>query len=351
MAQIAWSEIIKYMQTQMTRSAAATSDGGYVVVGDGQDASIPNRGVIVKVITDPGLGIAWEKAYGGKFANLFRGVAELKDGTLVTTGISFYSGISGDENIWVVKMDKDGNKLIDKTFGNQGEQDDGLAVAATSDGGFIVCGLALAKADNIPSIWVLKFASDCTLMWEKKFPGKYAYDIIQTSDGGFMLSGGSPIQASLNSNIYVLKLDAKGNKVWEKTYDQQVYVMLASGITETMDKGFVLACKGFVMKIDKSGAVIYSQNYPECSLNSVVELPDGQLFAGGSALDDFNFDHAYVMAMNASGKRTWDNTSLLPTGWVATVLTNNYFPYVAAGSIPQDSFHDDMFICNFRPTA
>lgn len=345
MARLAWSEIIKFMQTQMARSATAISDGNYVVVGDGQDASTSRKGVIVKVLTQGALGISWQKAYGGKFDNLFLGVTELKDGCLVATGTSFYSGISGDEDLWVVKMDKNGNKLVDKTFGNKGEQDDGYAVTATSDGGFIVCGLALT--DNNPSIWVLKFTSDCAVKWEKKFPGKYAYDIIETSDGGYILSGGAPIKGSLNSNVYVIKLDTSGNKVWEKVYSQQVYVMLSSGITETSDHCYVVVGKEFVMKIDKNGELMWNQNYPDCIINSVVEMPDGQLFAGGTALDNFNFDHAYVMAMNATGVRIWDNTSLLPTGWVASVLT----PYVAAGSIPQDSFHDDMFVCGFIPTT
>ncbi len=348
MARIAWSEIIKFMQTQMARSATATSDGGYVVVGDGQDSSTPNKGVIVKIVTEGALGISWQKSYGGKFDNLFRGVTELKDGSLVATGISFYSGMSGDEDVWVVKMDKDGNKLVERTYGNKGEQDDGLAITATSDGGFIVCGLALSE--NIPSIWVLKFTSECAVQWEKRFPGKYAYDIIQTSDGGYILSGGAPITGSLNSNVYVIKLDAFGNKVWDKVYAQQVYVMLASGITETKDHGYVVAVKQFVMKIDKNGELMWNQTYPDCILNSVVELQDGQLFAGGCALDNFNFDHAYVMAMNETGARIWDNTSLLPTGWVASVLTNDENQYVAIGSIPQDSFHYDMFICNFIPT-
>lgn len=350
MARIAWSEIIKFMQTQMARSAITTSDGDCIVVGDGQDASTPQKGVIAKVVTNGALGILWQKSYGGKFDNLFRSVTELKDGSLVATGISFYSGFSGDENVWVVKMDKDGNKLMETTYGNKGEQDDGLAITATSDGGFIICGLVVSAA-NTTSIWVLRFTSDCTLKWEKRFPGKYAYDIIETSDGGYILSGGSPIQGSLNSNVYVIKLDASGKMVWEKVYDQQVYVMLASGITETKDHGYVIAVKQFVMKIDKNGELMWNQTYPECILNSVVETSDGHLFAGGSALDNFNFDHAYVMAMNETGDRIWDNTSLLPTGWVASVLTNDVNQFVAAGSIPQDNFHDDMFICNFDPTS
>ena len=349
MAQIVWSEIIKFMQTQMARSAAATSDGGYVVAGDGQDPSTPRKGVIVKVVTKNELGILWQKSYGGKFDSLFRGVTELKDGSLVATGISFYSGFAGDEDVWVVKMDKDGNKLSESTYGNKGEQDDGYAVTSTSDGGFIVCGLALSN--NNPSIWVLKFTSDCSVMWEKRFSGKYALDIIETTDGGYMLCGGSPINGGLNSNVYVIKLDADGNKVWDKVYSQQVYVMLNSGITETMDNGYVVVGKKFVMKIDNNGELKWNQDYPNSFLYSVVEMPDGKLFAGGSSIDNFNYDHAYVMAMNAAGERIWDNCSLLPTGWVASVLKGNERAYVAAGTLPQDSFRNDMFVCDFRPTS
>jgi hypothetical protein len=344
MAQIAWSEIIKFMQTQMARSAIATSDGCYVVTGDGQDPSTPRKGVIVKV----GDNILWQKSYGGKFIRLFRGVTELKDGSLVATGISFYSGTAGDEDVWVVKVDKDGNLLSESTYGNKEEQDDGYAVKATSDGGFIVCGLALSN--NTPSIWVLKFTSDCSVMWEKRFPGKYALDIIETTDGGYMLSGGSRINGDLNSNVYVIKLDAQGNKVWDKVYSQQVHVMLHSGITETMDNGYVVVGKKFVMKIDRNGEVMWNRDYPNSFISSVVEMPDGKLFAGGSAIDKHNYGYAYVMAMNATGERIWDDCSFLPTGWVASVLTNNE-TYVAAGTLPKDMLHNDMFICAFRPTT
>lgn len=349
MAQINWSEIIKSMQTQMARAAAVTSDGGYVVAGDGQDPSTPRRGVIAKVTAKTGLGIAWNKSYGGKFDNLFRGVTELKDGSLVATGISFYSGYSGDEDIWVVKMDKDGNILTENTYGTKGEQDDGYAVTATPDGGFIVCGLALSN--NSPSIWVLKFDSNCTLMWDKKFAGKIAFNIINTTDGGYILSGGSSINGGFNSNVYVIKLDADGNKVWDKVYSQQVYVMLHSGITETADNGYVVVGKQFVMKIDKNGELMWDQGYPACFLNSVVEMPDGKLFAGGSALDNYSTDHAYFLAMNAAGDKIWDNTSLLPAGFTISVLSGNEGAYVGAGTLPQDRLNYNMFVSELRPTS
>ena len=58
--------------------------------------------------------------------------------------------------MWIIKLDKMGNKEWDKTFGEFKKGDGAFSVQQTTDEGYIVAGTTSSYGKGYPSIWIIK---------------------------------------------------------------------------------------------------------------------------------------------------------------------------------------------------
>ncbi|CAN5210618.1 hypothetical protein BH11BAC6_BH11BAC6_15010 [soil metagenome] len=143
--------------------------------------------------------------------------------------------VGGGEDYWIVKLDSNGNKIWDKTFG--GNSVDYLSsLQQTNNGGFIVAGGSFSnisgdKTQNSNGdydYWVLKLTSNGNKIWDKTI-GSSGFDwlnsVQQTLDGGYIMGGWSDGNISGNKSensrgaddYWIVKLHATGNIQWDKT--------------------------------------------------------------------------------------------------------------------------------------
>ncbi|HEX2953361.1 MAG TPA: hypothetical protein VHR47_05190 [Bacillota bacterium] len=318
-------------------------NGDYAIAGR---VFLPNGNSMATAIrTDLSANIIWQRIYSAPFTTFFTAIDQVADGDFVATGSYFYSPFSGDEYIWVVKLNRDGDKVLEEAFGSKEEQSDGEDVTATSDGGFAVTGLFREKLSDRTGTRVLKFGRDNSLEWDQRFDTGVAYAIRQTRDGGYILSGARQIPDSLNSNPYVLRLDAKGNKLWEQVYtDYQVYVLLNSGVAETQTGNFVLALKSLLMEIDCCGKVIWARQSDALNMGTVALLPRQTPVFGGSLIVN-NFDHAFVVALDEQGENIlWSNTEISFPSGINQIILNRAGFITATGYLPINITNSQMFL-------
>ena len=136
----------------------------------------------------------------------------------------------GGYDFWVVKIDKVGALLWEKSFGGD-EIDEARAITATNDDGFIIIGDTRSSNKDVSQnnggadLWVIKISSEGNLLWEKTFGGS-SFDVgrsvRKTNDNGFLISGSSRSanNAFLNkgqNDAWILKIDRNGNQQWQKT--------------------------------------------------------------------------------------------------------------------------------------
>ncbi|TAE25573.1 MAG: DUF5018 domain-containing protein, partial [Cytophagales bacterium] len=156
----------------------------------------------------------------------------------------------GSSDFWVVKINANGDKVWDKAFGGSGE-DELTSMIATSDGGFLLGGRSGSPvsgsktAPNYGSFdyWVVKINANGDKVWDKTFGGlgdDRMSSMIATSDGGFLLAGASYSSISGNKttpnysdeDYWVVKINANGDKVWDKTFggsgDDRLYSIIAT---------------------------------------------------------------------------------------------------------------------------
>lgn len=347
MSQLLLAEILDIGSSVITTATIQASNGDYILTGRvfGEN----DKAVAIRV--NPSGMVVWENTYSADYSVFFKSITQLTDGTFVATGSYFYSNIAGDEYIWVVRLNAMGKKIWEETFGSEEEQNDGYAVTATSDGGFIVTGLVLDKETGRPRTWVIKFDKSGNQQWDKLFDNGIAFAVTQTRDGGYALSGAHNLTGSLNSNVYVLRLDASGNTLWEKIYqDYEIYVLLESGITEDNNGNLMVMAKSVLMQIDASGNVIWSRQNGNFGLNSVAQMPDGTYAIGGSLNVNY-YDHAYVAVIDQQGENIiWDNTEILYNSGMAQLLVNSDGFLAGGGYGPVNVDESTMFLAVFYPT-
>jgi len=260
-----WSRIYGGPNYDEAFALAPTSDGGYVVAGRTASFGVRGGGDDVWVLKLDGQGnVVWQKTYGGTNIDQAFALARTSDGGYVVAGRTASFG-AGWDDVWVLKLDGQGNVVWQKTYGGTGD-DGAYALAPTSDGGYVVAGYTRSFGGGA---WVLKLDGQGNVVWQKTSSLDEARAIIPTSDGGYVVAGKTYYWAG-RYNVWVLKLDGQGNVQWQKNYggtdDDEAYA-----IAPTSDGGYVVAgwTKSFgagskdvwVLKLDGQGNVQWQKTY------------------------------------------------------------------------------------------
>lgn len=176
----------------------------------------------------------WSKYFGGNFTDTPYGVVQTTDGGYIIAGTSDSSDTNISNNLgtydfWVVRISVTGTLIWEKNFGGS-EIDEARDIIETNDGNFIIVGdtrssdKKVSKNNGGADLWVVKINIDGELLWEKNFGGSsfdVARSINKASDGGFIISGSS---RSLDNGFtnqgqndaWLLKISSNGEKEWQK---------------------------------------------------------------------------------------------------------------------------------------
>jgi hypothetical protein len=182
-------------------------------------------------------------------------------------------------------------------------------------------------------IWVAKLDLNGQVLWQNIFGGRYeeiAKDIICTKDGGYLVvaesysSDGDIKNAHGSSDIWILKLDPLGNLTWSSNYggSDEDYVVgaidsdngyLIVGYTASND-GDINGAKGnmdvFVIKVDNSGNLQWSRNYGGTKFDEALAVfPSGydgvSIITETSSVDGDNSSFktgVWILNLESNGK-------------------------------------------------
>lgn len=262
-----------------------TSDGGYILAGDSQSGvsgdkskgSLSQDVWIVKLSASGG--IEWENTLGGDSGESAGEIRQTADGGYIFISSSF-SGLSGDKtepsrgsfDLWVVKLNSNGSKAWDHTYGGSDYEMNG-SISLTTDGGCIIGGISGSgiSGDKTQAnfgqtdYWILKLSSTGTKEWDRSFGGDnsdFIRCVAQTPSGDYLAAGFSYSGISGNKSannvayplssvdFWVVKIDPFGNQIWDKTYGRGTFEELTS-LAITFDGGFVLG--GWSLPVSPTG--------------------------------------------------------------------------------------------------
>jgi len=270
-----WERTFGGVGADILRTIQQTPDGGFIVGGQ-STSSLP--------FADPGLGLEdfllvrldgegnplWWRFFGGPSPEIYTTLVQTPDGGfLLGGGSASAQGPTKDSpsfgwmDGWIVRVDANGNKLWDRSFGGSGGDVIG-GIELTPDGGFLLVGTSVSPADGNKTIgnfdtngatadgWVIRVDSAGNKLWEMALGGTADDSLTtvkRTSDGGFIIGGGSdsPISGNKTSpyhggnglDYWVVRLDAAGNKLWDQTFGGSDFEYFGD-VNQTADGGYLL---------------------------------------------------------------------------------------------------------------
>ena len=250
-------------------------DGGTLIVGQAENTGPSHRitpGKARLIRTDTEGDVIWQKDYGGEVDAMFYCPIQTGDDEYVILGQIAASYTRDEEDIYLVKIDGQGNEIWSQTYGGRG-MDVGKMIRQTSDGGFIVVG---DRADEFPS------------------GGLYQSDLV------------------------LIKTDAEGNEVWTRTYGDKI-LYLGWGVAQTPDGGYVLAGweaktipdrDVIAIKTNKNGEVEWSRSWDLDPGDrdggfDLILTTDGHVVIAGIASMDDGPRRAVLIKVDLEGNEAW----------------------------------------------
>ena len=200
-----------------------------------------NKGMYDAIIVkyDKDGNILWQKNWGGNGYDDFTGVISTEDGGFIIVGESESNDIEGLQNkgsydAIVLKYDKDGNLIWQKSWGGN-DSERFTSVAVTEDGGFVAVGntqFIVYEGDSRLDAIIVKYNKDGNVLWQKSYGNElneFYESVVEIDDYGFVVVG--YINSSLidskpatdKDDAIIIKYDKDGNMLWEKSWGGSDY--------------------------------------------------------------------------------------------------------------------------------
>jgi len=257
-----WTKTIGGPEMDGGYSLIQTSDSAYVIAGVTKSFGAGDYDVYV-VKLDANGNLQWTKTIGGPKDDRGFSLIQTSDGGYAIAGFTESFG-AGGKDVYVVKLDAKGNLQWTKTIG--GPKDDvGASLIQTSDGAYVIAGITESFGAGSEDVYIVKLDANGNLQWTKTIGGKkddWGFSLIQTSDGGYAITGSTSSFGAGEKDVYVVKLDAKGNLQWTKTIGE-TYDDVGRSLIQTSDGGYTIAGETrsfgaggwdvYVVKLDANG--------------------------------------------------------------------------------------------------
>jgi len=165
---------------EFSESIQETADGGYIVAGYRRDRkfkiilntgcltcdySVPNDSTDIYILrTDSNGKILWNRKYGGSFLVEGHSICSTNDSGFAIAGyidtvIEYTSDNEvkeWDRNVYVMKIDRNGDYLWSKKLGGD-DIDEGYDIIQATDGNFVVVGRTYSFGVSIADVYAFKF--------------------------------------------------------------------------------------------------------------------------------------------------------------------------------------------------
>jgi hypothetical protein len=232
-------------------SVQQTLDGGYIFTGC---YNCNNGSFLFLLKTDENGDTLWTKTFGGA-GDYGNDVQQTTDGGYIIIGSTKSYG-AGEDDIWMLKADENGDTLWTKTYGGI-TSEEGYSVQQTTDGGYIIVGYTDSFGEGEDDVWLIKTGENGDTIWTRTFGGandEEGFSVWQTTDGGYVITGYTNSFGAGQKDVWLIRTDDNGDTIWTKTLggigDDE-----GKSIEQTSDGGYIIS--GYTKSFGAGGKDIW----------------------------------------------------------------------------------------------
>ena len=346
-----WAKTCGGAAAEGARAVCMCPDGGFFITGYTFSQGTGDADLLV-VKTDGRGNTEWSRTLGGAGTEYGNACLCLPDGYLVAGYTTSFG--SGGKDVYVIKLDTKGKEIWSGTFGGQ-SWDVGEALCESDNGNFYVCGYTHSFGEGEEDVYLVKIDKNGNRLWSRTFGGvrlDMANSIARTGDGGLLI-GATSGSFSNNTDFYLIRTDGDGNEIWSKTYAAEATRGHAfdwcGAMAGTSDGGAILTgysdCQDVmdihVIKTDAEGNEVWSKslgNKPFSDFgNAVLQLPDGHYVVAGTTKSieknkEIYDNDIYLVKLDPEGNVLWENRcGGSGADWVCSAALTGEGELVAAG--------------------
>lgn len=160
----------------------------------------------------------WGGFYGGEDEDDAHAIISVSDGYVMAGKTESYG--HGDFDSYIVKLDKTGKKIWHAAYG--GKDNDCASDVIATDDGYLMVGTTESFDNNYKDVYVVKTDKKGNKLWQRTYGGSrddQAFAVTLAPDGNYVMVGKSESFTRRNgSDLYLIKIDKKGKLLWERTY-------------------------------------------------------------------------------------------------------------------------------------
>ena len=225
---------------------------------------------------------------------------------------------NGKSDMWLVKVNSQGNVQWNTTFGGS-EIDRAFSLVQTSDQGFVLGGETHSFSYSDSAILIAKFSYQGELLWHKLLDNpenEVCYDVIEDTDSNIVLTGFS--ESDGNKDIKIIKLSSLGDLLWQYEYGGELDD-IGYSIVQTSDNGYVISgvtwsyglgnSDAILLKVNEKGTILWNSTYGSENREwamKVINTNDGGLAISGSSWAFGNdYRDMLLVKTNDLGEQEW----------------------------------------------
>jgi hypothetical protein len=347
--QIKWSVSFGGDQNEEGWYVLSTDDGGCLVLGYTESYGAGEQDIYLVKVDQEG-NVEWSKTYGGAGHDYAKAVFKTDDSYVITGFTSSYGSSEYDYDAIVIKTDINGIEQWNYTYGGFAP-DEAYSIIQTVEGDFVITGYTISfSADYSEDLWLIKINENGQEIWNKTFGGNgidYGKSIIETNDG-YVIAGKTKAYSSNigYSDAWLLKVNKTGQHVWNHTYGFE-YDDLFNQIIE-LDDGFAMVgntqnmlenqleeleySNGYIVITDENGELLFErviEEEKETGISSIVQTDDGYVAVGYMGEYGTGEGDILVEKIDSSVNRVWMKSYGGDYGdagiWIDRGSDNNYF--------------------------
>ena len=194
--------------SQSANYLQVTSDGGFILAGETRGSTTNNDIIIVK--TDPEGTEEWRRYIVEPDDDRGYSIKQTDDGYILI-GTTTSLGM-GNKDIWVIKLDNDGNIEWQNTYGGEALEY-GFDIVPLDDG-YVFTGSTSSYGTMFYDLWIIRTDLNGQITWDQIYGGTMidiGRAIIQNgADGGFTIIGQTSSYGAGEYDFWLLKTNDNG---------------------------------------------------------------------------------------------------------------------------------------------